>query len=127
MGICGVQRVVGALCTTFVVSMMNSTMACDGGIFGAWGADKAGLPVYEYTLDQHADDRAEFGQDIGAPARLHWHQIGNDRIVAIGANDGWGQVYSHEDGPRWINQYRAEDGNLVELDTARQAFLKRKS
>lgn len=41
---------------------------------------------------------------------MHWYQIGNDRIIAIATNEGWTQLYSHEHGPRWVNQFRAGDG-----------------
>lgn len=75
----------------------------DGGIFGHWIADDAGLPAFEYTLDQRADPRAEWDTRFHGRSRLHWHQLGNDRIVAIATNDGWVQLYSHEHGPRWVN------------------------
>lgn len=31
-----------------------------GAIFGRWTIDNAGLPAYEYTLDQYADPRAKY-------------------------------------------------------------------
>ena len=37
----------------------------------------------------------------------HWHQLGNDRVTAIAANEGWIQIHSHESGPR-INMYRPD-------------------
>lgn len=77
----------------------------DGGIFGTWFDDE-GLPAFEYTLDQVRDPRAEWQTRLTGPSRLHWHQLGNDRIIAIATNEGWVQLYSHEYGPRWINQYR---------------------
>lgn len=58
--------------------------------FGHWIVDEAGLPAFEYTSDGEA---------------IHWHQIGNDRIVAIGTNMGHVQVYSGEWGARWLNFY----------------------
>ncbi len=79
--------------------------AGDGGIFGKW-IDDGGLPAFEYTLDHVRDPRAEWDTRLTGPSRLHWHQLGNDRIIAIATNDGWVQLYSHEHGPRWINQYR---------------------
>ncbi|SDM52237.1 GH36-type glycosyl hydrolase domain-containing protein [Allokutzneria albata] len=81
-----------------------------GGIFGDWTADEAGLPAFEYTLDQRSDPRAEWDTRLHGPSRLHWHQLGNDRIVAISTNEGWTQLYSHERGPRWINKHREADG-----------------
>lgn len=99
-----------AICVVFLLVAVKSTSASDGGIYGEWTTDAAGLPAYEYTLNQHEDDRAVFGREIGVPSRLHWHQIGNDRITAIATNDGWVQLYSHEHGPRWINHYRSESG-----------------
>jgi hypothetical protein len=82
--------------------------AADGGIFGAWGLDEHGLPVFDYTLDQRQDPRAEWSTIFGAKSRLHWHQLGNDRIIAIATDEGWVQLYSHEHGPRWINRHRAD-------------------
>ncbi|MFC7309622.1 GH36-type glycosyl hydrolase domain-containing protein [Streptomyces monticola] len=80
-----------------------------GGIFGHW-IDDAGLPAFAYTLDQRTDPRAEWDTHESGTSRLHWHQLGNDRIVAIGTNEGWVQLYSHEHGPRWINQHRPQEG-----------------
>lgn len=99
----------GAFGIVLAATFASAAFASDGGIFGEWITDAAGLPAYEYTLNQYEDDRAE-GPSSAMPSRTHWHQIGNDRIIAVGTNDGWVQLYSHEDGPRWINQYRADDG-----------------
>jgi Glycosyl hydrolase 36 superfamily, catalytic domain len=46
-------------------------------------------------------------------SNLHWHQLGNDRYVAVCTNDGWTQLYSHEFGPRWINMCRPEVGTYA--------------
>lgn len=89
---------------------MNGSDTAGAGIFGRWSRDHFGLPIFEYELDQHTDPRGEWDTRLMGTSRLHWHQLGNDRIVAIGTNDGWVQLYSHEYGPRWINQHREADG-----------------
>jgi hypothetical protein len=81
----------------------------DGGIFGRWIEDDAGLPAFAYELDQRVDPRAEWDTRLIGKSRMHWHQIGNDRLIAIATDAGWVQLYSHEDGPRWINHYRSDD------------------
>ena len=80
----------------------------DGGIFGRWIADEFGLPAYRYELDHVNDPRGTWDTQMHGKSNRHWHQIGNDRITAIAANEGWIQIYSHEYGPRWINMYRPD-------------------
>lgn len=85
------------------------TTGGDGGIYGRWIEDDVGLPAFAYELDQRVDPRAEWDTRLTGTSRLHWHQLGNDRLVAVASDAGWVQLYSHEDGPRWINQYRPDD------------------
>lgn len=59
-------------------------MAGDGGDFGTWAADEAGLACFE-----------------AAPAALAgdvWHQVGNDRVTATAHGDGRATFYWCEEG-----------------------------
>jgi hypothetical protein len=77
------------------------------GIFGKWSVDKAGLPAYEYQLDQYADARAQFTNSEGLDRRDHWHQIGNHWVTALGSNDGTIQVYLGDRGGTFLNKFEA--------------------
>ena len=72
--------------------------------FGNWITDEFGLPAFEYKCDQKTELRAIYETPTG-PKTLHWHQIGNDKLIAIGTNDGYVQLFSGEKGPKWINDY----------------------
>ncbi len=85
----------------------------DGGIFGHWVADEFGLPAYRYELDHVNDPRGTWDTQMTGKSNRHWHQVGNDRITAIAANEGWIQLYSHEYGPRWINMYRPDQQSFA--------------
>ncbi len=77
----------------------------DGGIFGCWMLDDAGLPAYEYVLDQYKDPRAAYPNTEGLDRRDHWHQIGNDRITGLASNDGTVQVYLGDRGGVLLNRF----------------------
>ncbi len=77
------------------------------GAFGRWTLDQAGLPAYRYKLDQYRHKRAAFPHSEGADRRDHWHQIGNDRITALAANDGTIQVYLCDRGGVLLNRFEA--------------------
>lgn len=85
----------------------------DGGVFGHWVADEFGLPAYRYELDHVNDPRGTWDTQMTGKSNRHWHQVGNDRITAIAANEGWVQLYSHEYGPRWINMYRPDQHSFA--------------
>lgn len=76
------------------------------GRFGAWVSDRFGLPAYAYTCDQVHDPKAVTPVDpaFQSPVR-HWHQVGNDRLVALAANDGTVQVRQDEGGPKLLNDF----------------------
>ena len=57
-------------------------------IFGRWTIDRAGLPAYQYDLNQYADKRARYPNSEDIDRRDHWHQVGNDRVTALASNDG---------------------------------------
>lgn len=56
----------------------------DGGDFGAWVEDEAGLPCFELRSGVRGDDA--------------WHQVGNDRVTATAHADGRTTLYWFEEG-----------------------------
>lgn len=77
------------------------------GVFGRWILDDAGLPAYEYTLNQYTDDRAKYPTSDERDHRDHWHQVGNHRITALASNDGTVQVYVGDRGGTFLNRFEA--------------------
>jgi hypothetical protein len=91
------------------------------GAFGRWIIDQAGLPAYRYEFAQYHDDRAAFPITAGAERRDHWHQIGNDRITALAANDGTVQVYLCDRGGVFLNRFEAHTASTDLLSKALDA------
>ncbi len=79
---------------------------------GRWTLDAQGLPAYDYLIDQNRDDRARYPTTDEEDHREHFHALGNDRINAVFANDGYVQVFTQDRGATWLNQ----------LDEASQNF-----
>jgi hypothetical protein len=77
------------------------------GCFGKWTLDEAGLPAYEYRIDQYKDLRAVYPNSENLDRRDHWHQIGNFRITALASNDGTVQVYLADRGGVFLNRFEA--------------------
>lgn len=77
------------------------------GNFGRWIIDEAGLPAYQYELDQRTDPRASYPNTEELDRRDHWHQIGNHRITALASNDGTIQVYLCDRGGVFLNRFEA--------------------
>ncbi len=97
-----------------------------GGIFGKWIVDEAGLPAFEYTLDQYADERAKYPTVEKRERRDHWHQIGNDEITALTSNDGTVQVYVGHRGGRFLNRFASQTDAVIrtqEVSTLARAQL----
>lgn len=82
------------------------------GIFGAWVIDDAGLPAYEYGLDQHADARARWTDTEGLDRRDHWAAFGNARVNGFFHNDGWVEVVLQDRGVEYLDKVDREDGAL---------------
>ncbi|MFW9901290.1 MAG: GH36-type glycosyl hydrolase domain-containing protein [Candidatus Thorarchaeota archaeon] len=79
------------------------------GHFGEWIEDEYGLPAYRYTCDQTVDPKAITPMnEIWHAKTDHWHQVGNDRIVAVASNYGYIQVRQDEGGPKFLNVYDPE-------------------
>jgi hypothetical protein len=80
------------------------------GYFGKWVFDENGLPAYSYTCNQLADERAKTftNPKLRNPVE-HFHQVGNDRVVAIASNFGYVQVRQDEGAPKLLNDYDPEN------------------
>jgi len=79
------------------------------GYFGQWFNDDFGLPAYRYTCDQINDHKAITPMNEVWHAKTdHWHQVGNDRLVAVASNYGYLQVRQDEGGPKFLNVYDPE-------------------
>ena len=77
------------------------------GSFGRWILDEAGLPAYEYQIDQYSDPRAAYPNTEELDRRDHWHQVGNQRITAMASNDGTIQAYLCDRGGVFLNRFEA--------------------
>jgi hypothetical protein len=87
-------------------------LASDGGHFGNWALDAAGLPVFRYTLDQSSTEGAATAAAYFALARqssTEWRnktdnlfEIGNDRLVVVASSFGYVQVRQDELGPKFL-------------------------
>jgi hypothetical protein len=81
------------------------------GSFGNWIADPQGLPCFEYLTNQTEDPAATVPVEAAWRAPTdHTHQVGNDRIVAAVSNYGYLQVRQDEGGPKFLNDYRPDEG-----------------
>ncbi|MBV9214393.1 MAG: hypothetical protein JOZ25_12200, partial [Actinobacteria bacterium] len=74
-----------------------------GGVFGAWGVDRWGLPAYNYRIDELTAPQA-VQPELGG-RRDAWHQVGNDHVVADAFNHGWTQLWSQDRRWEWTNLY----------------------
>lgn len=91
-------------------TVRNGQQANGSGYFGEWVFDEHGLPAYDYTCNQLVDERAKTltNPRLRDP-REHFHQVGNDRLVAIASNFGYVQVRQDEGGPKILNDYDPEN------------------
>jgi len=81
------------------------------GSFGKWIIDEYGLPAYNYMLRQENDPSALWWNSESRDRREHWHQIGNSRITAAVFNEGYVQLFSQENGFKWLNYYNELEKN----------------
>jgi hypothetical protein len=72
------------------------------------------MPAYAYTCDQRRDPRAltPVNPAWQSPTN-HWHQVGNDRIVALASNEGYVQVRQDEGSPKLLNDYDPKRGRFA--------------
>ncbi|MCX8188755.1 MAG: hypothetical protein N3F64_03520 [Nitrososphaeria archaeon] len=84
--------------------------AYGSGYFGNWFYDEHGLPAYDYQCNQLVDERAKTFTNTRLRNPIeHFHQIGNDRLVAIASNFGYVQVRQDEGGPKILNDYHPDN------------------
>jgi hypothetical protein len=102
-------------CDANALSDVRSFPKCGlgSGVFGRWIVDDFGLPAYEYWAAQELDDRARYPNTLNDDRRLHWHQIGNDRVTAIATNDGWVSLFGQERGATFYNRFEAATQNYA--------------
>lgn len=91
--------------------------------FGHWFEDEFKLPAFKYTCDQLKEERGRWEFSIfdsstmnissERESRVHWHQVGNDRLVALATNEGYVQLFSMEGGAKWLNYYQPETKNYA--------------
>lgn len=74
------------------------------GYLGTWGVDDAGLPAYDFAVDQRCDPLATAYSPRATPLRDPIHLIGNGRgLVAMAHASGAIEIYSQDRGHKWIN------------------------
>ena len=75
------------------------------GNLGAWRTDPDGLPFFRYGIDQTTDPRGTNSENNRTSSQ---HQLGNDRIVAFGWNDGYTTLWSQERESQWANVWEPD-------------------
>jgi hypothetical protein len=74
------------------------------GHLGHWAVDAAGLPAYDFTVEQRCDPAAHAYSPRQTPLRDPIHLIGNGRgLVAMAHASGGVEIYSQDRGHKWIN------------------------
>ena len=107
-------------CEAFVVPPRDDTTACDdvsadapehlvacrrgSGHLGHWSVDAAGLPAYDFTVEERCDPVAHAYSPRQTPLRDPVHLIGNGRgLVAMAHASGGIEIYTQDRGHKWIN------------------------
>lgn len=91
-----------------------SKKAFGSGYFGEWIEDEFGLPAYRYTCDQINDPKAITPiNEVWHSKTDHWHQVGNDRLVALASNYGYIQVRQDEGSPKLLNEFDPDHGQYA--------------
>lgn len=84
------------------------------GHFGDWITDTFGLPAYRYTCDQLNDPKAVSPTDaIFRSPTDQFHQLGNNRVVALASNYGYVQLRQDEGGSKFLNDYNPQQGHYA--------------
>jgi hypothetical protein len=109
------------ICEGFVVPQRPDTSACDdvaadqpealvrclrgSGHLGHWSVDAAGLPAYDFTVEERCDPAAHAYSPRTTPLRDPIHLIGNGRgLVAMAHASGGVEIYTQDRGHKWINR-----------------------
>ena len=89
-----------------------ATKPYGSGHFGEWIVDDFGLPAYRYTCDQVHDPKAVSPTDpvFRAPTD-QFHQVGNNRVIALASNYGYVQLRQDEGGSKFLNDYNPQQGH----------------
>jgi hypothetical protein len=75
------------------------------GHFGRWSVDAAGLPAYDFIVEQRCDPIASAWTPRTTPLRDPVHLVGNGRgLVAMARASGAVEIYSQDRGHKWINR-----------------------
>lgn len=75
------------------------------GHLGTWAVDGAGLPAYEFAVDQRCDPVARAYSPRAYPLRDPIHLIGNGRgLMAMAHASGGVELYTQDRGHKWINR-----------------------
>jgi len=107
-------------CSSFVAPPRADTSACadvsadeperlvtcvrGSGHLGRWSVDAAGLPVYDFAVEERCDPAAHAYSPRTTPLRDPIHLIGNGRgLVAMAHASGGVEIYSQDRGHKWIN------------------------
>jgi hypothetical protein len=107
-------------CEGFVPPVRVDTSACDdvdadhpqtlarclvgSGHLGQWTIDAAGLPAYDFTVEQRCDPVAQAYSPRKTPLRDPIHVIGNGRgLVAMAHASGGVEIFTQDRGHKWIN------------------------
>ena len=118
------KRLWGFLLSAGAVFFLGADWDIGSGIFGRWVLDSAGLVAYQYEMEQRTDPRAVWMRGKHS-STLHWHQLGNLRINAMAADDGFVQLFYNDSSQRWLNffdpaglHYSGGFSFILEGDTA---------
>mmetsp|Transcript_8216 Transcript_8216/g.15678 ORF Transcript_8216/g.15678 Transcript_8216/m.15678 type:complete len:1239 (-) Transcript_8216:96-3812(-) len=93
-----------------------------GGSYGQWETDVAGLPVYNYTHNQHLDPNTTTpdpskrtssdppaADDTARGGKENTFQLGNNRVVVLGNNYGAFRVRQDEGGPKFLTDSNTDN------------------
>jgi len=81
------------------------------GYFGEWVTDEHGLPAYNYKCNHLTDPIAKTKTSYGFSTD-HFHQLGNDRIMATAHNGGYVQFLDGSRGFKWLTYQDSRQGKL---------------
>jgi len=85
----------------------ETLVACawGSGHLGQWSVDNAGLPAYDFTVEQRCDPVARAYSPRPDPLRDPIHLVGNGRgLVAMAHASGAVEIYTQDRGHKWINR-----------------------
>ncbi len=100
------QRLDTSGCRDVNADQPEQLVAClrGSGHLGRWTIDAAGLPAYDFTVEQRCDQVAHAYSPRQTPLRDPIHLIGNGRgLVAMAHASGAVEIYSQDRGHKWIN------------------------